>query len=130
MYYLIILNLNIFQKLYVKHYLCVNIMYVFFVSPFAYVHLKNFLVMPYRVVVFPSRKLSASTTSANAWIIVAGTLGETKLIPLPRQTLEIVFQVSFLKCAFLFILATLTEISFALLIFALLIFAFFSLFIL
>lgn len=49
--------------------------------------------MPYRVVVFPSRKLSASTTSANAWIIVAGTLGETKLLPLPRQTLEIVFQV-------------------------------------
>ncbi|XP_054716974.1 DENN domain-containing protein 5A-like [Uloborus diversus] len=48
--------------------------------------------MPYRVVIFPSRKLSASTTSANAWIIVAGTLGETKLIPLPRQMLEIVFQ--------------------------------------
>ncbi|GFT92719.1 DENN domain-containing protein 5A [Nephila pilipes] len=48
--------------------------------------------IPYRVVVFPSRKLSASTTSANAWIIVAGTLGETKLIPLPRQALEIVFQ--------------------------------------
>ncbi|XP_015910435.1 DENN domain-containing protein 5A isoform X2 [Parasteatoda tepidariorum] len=48
--------------------------------------------IPYRVVVFPSRKLSASTTSANAWIIMAGNLGETKLIPLPRQTLEIVFQ--------------------------------------
>ncbi|KAG8182527.1 hypothetical protein JTE90_002064 [Oedothorax gibbosus] len=49
-------------------------------------------VIPYRIVVFPSRKLSASTTSANAWIIVAGSLGETKLIPLPRQMLEIVFQ--------------------------------------
>lgn len=49
-------------------------------------------IMPYRVVIFPSRKLSASTTSANAWLIVAGTLGETKLITLPRQTLEFVFQ--------------------------------------
>ncbi|XP_022250655.1 DENN domain-containing protein 5A-like isoform X3 [Limulus polyphemus] len=49
-------------------------------------------VMPYRVVIFPSRKMSASTTSANAWIIVSGILGETGLIELPKQSLEIVFQ--------------------------------------
>ncbi|XP_022243870.1 LOW QUALITY PROTEIN: DENN domain-containing protein 5B-like [Limulus polyphemus] len=49
-------------------------------------------VMPYRVIIFPSRKMSGSTTSANAWIIVSGTLGETRIIDLPKQSLEIVFQ--------------------------------------
>lgn len=44
--------------------------------------------MPYRVVVFPSRKLSGSTTSANAWVSVSGTMGTTGVIPVPKQTLE------------------------------------------
>lgn len=47
--------------------------------------------MPYRVVVFPSRKLNASTTSANVWMTVSGTLGVSGVISLPKQTLEIVF---------------------------------------
>nr|XP_049274733.1 DENN domain-containing protein 5B isoform X4 [Rhipicephalus sanguineus] len=46
--------------------------------------------MPYRVVVFPSRKLSASTTSANAWVSVSGTMGTTGVIPVPKQSLEFV----------------------------------------
>ncbi|XP_077493632.1 DENN domain containing pinstripe isoform X8 [Amblyomma americanum] len=46
--------------------------------------------MPYRVVVFPSRKLSASTTSANAWVSVSGTMGTTGIIPVPKQSLEFV----------------------------------------
>ncbi|KAH6924862.1 hypothetical protein HPB50_025760 [Hyalomma asiaticum] len=47
--------------------------------------------MPYRVVVFPSRKLSASTTSANAWVSISGTMGTTGLIPVPKQSLEFVY---------------------------------------
>lgn len=46
--------------------------------------------MPYRVVVFPSRKLSASTTSANAWVSLSGTMGTTGVIPVPKQSLEFV----------------------------------------
>lgn len=50
-------------------------------------------IMPYRIVIFPSRKLNASTTSANVWIMLSGTLGETGIINLPKQTLEIVSHV-------------------------------------
>ncbi|XP_049778730.1 DENN domain-containing protein 5B [Schistocerca cancellata] len=47
--------------------------------------------MPYRVVIFPSRKASASTTTANVWVAVSGTLGETSHVPVPRGSLEFVF---------------------------------------
>ncbi|XP_055601274.1 DENN domain-containing protein 5B isoform X2 [Uranotaenia lowii] len=47
--------------------------------------------LPYRVVVFPSKKGSAATTSANVWIAISGTLGETQTINVPRHSLEFVF---------------------------------------
>ncbi|KAJ1528747.1 hypothetical protein ONE63_007135 [Megalurothrips usitatus] len=48
--------------------------------------------MPYRVVIFPSRKYSAATTSANSWVQVAGTIGESGQVPVPRGHPEFVFQ--------------------------------------
>jgi hypothetical protein len=53
-----------------------------------------FAELPYRVVIFPSRKASAATTSANSWVTISGTLGETSQVPIPRGTLEFVFRVS------------------------------------
>lgn len=50
--------------------------------------------LPYRVMIFPSRKTSAASTSANAWVTVSGTLGETSPVPIPRGALEFVFRVS------------------------------------
>ncbi|XP_053684603.1 DENN domain-containing protein 5B [Sabethes cyaneus] len=47
--------------------------------------------LPYRVVIFPSKKGSAATTSANVWIAISGTLGETQQISIPRHSLEFVF---------------------------------------
>ncbi|XP_051168989.1 DENN domain-containing protein 5B isoform X1 [Leptopilina boulardi] len=47
--------------------------------------------LPYRVVIFPSRKASAATTSANSWIAISGTLCETNPVPIPRGALEFVF---------------------------------------
>ncbi|XP_058055954.1 DENN domain-containing protein 5A [Anopheles bellator] len=47
--------------------------------------------LPYRVVVFPSKKSSAATTSANVWIAISGSLGETQIINVPRHSLEFVF---------------------------------------
>lgn len=53
-----------------------------------------FPVIPYRVIIFPSRKLSASTTSAQAWVQLAGSRGETSVVNIPKQQLQLVFQVS------------------------------------
>ena len=50
--------------------------------------------LPYRVMIFPSRKTSAASTSANAWVTLSGTLGETSPVPIPRGALEFVFRVS------------------------------------
>ncbi|XP_044007841.1 DENN domain-containing protein 5B isoform X3 [Aphidius gifuensis] len=47
--------------------------------------------LPYRVIIFPSRKTSASTTSANSWIIISGTLCETNPVSIPKGALEFVF---------------------------------------
>ncbi|XP_024941578.1 DENN domain-containing protein 5A isoform X3 [Cephus cinctus] len=47
--------------------------------------------LPYRVVIFPSRKASAATTSANSWVAISGTLCETNPVPIPKGTLEFVF---------------------------------------
>lgn len=50
-------------------------------------------MVPYRVVIFPSRKLSGASTSASAWVSLAGSLGQTDNIPITRNHLEFVFQV-------------------------------------
>ncbi|KAJ6646254.1 DENN domain-containing protein 5A [Pseudolycoriella hygida] len=46
--------------------------------------------LPYRVVIFPSKKLGA-TTSANVWVAISGNMGETQQVKTPRGTLEFVF---------------------------------------
>lgn len=51
--------------------------------------------LPYRVVIFPSKKSNAATTSANVWIAISGKLGETQQVSVPRGTLEFVFHVKF-----------------------------------
>ena len=38
----------------------------------------------YRVVLIPSRKMSAASTTANAWVCVAGSLGQTPQIPVHK----------------------------------------------
>ncbi|XP_034936664.1 DENN domain-containing protein 5B isoform X2 [Chelonus insularis] len=47
--------------------------------------------LPYRVIIFPSRKASAATTSANGWVVISGTLCETNPVPIPKGALEFVF---------------------------------------
>ncbi|XP_057340545.1 DENN domain-containing protein 5A isoform X2 [Microplitis mediator] len=47
--------------------------------------------LPYRVIIFPSRKASAATTSANGWIVISGTLCETNPVSIPKGALEFVF---------------------------------------
>lgn len=51
--------------------------------------------LPYRVVIFPSKKPGAATTSANVWVAISGSLAETQQVTTPRGTLEFVFHVGF-----------------------------------
>jgi hypothetical protein len=41
-------------------------------------------VIPYRIVIVPNKK--GATTSANAWVVLSGTLSETRRIPVPKTT--------------------------------------------
>ena len=47
-----------------------------------------FLVVPYKVMIFPSPKFGCSTTSANPWVCIAGQLGQTGPIEIPKGFLE------------------------------------------
>ncbi|XP_014088653.2 DENN domain-containing protein 5B [Bactrocera oleae] len=47
--------------------------------------------LPYRVVIFPSRKYGSYHTSSNVWIIVSGTMNETQRVPVPKGSLEFIF---------------------------------------
>lgn len=63
-----------------------------------------FAVIPYHVVIIPSKKLGGSMFTANPWVCVAGELAETGVLQVPRNTLEITFEVS-LKSLVLIVLS-------------------------
>lgn len=67
----------------------------FRLGPYVYLFsLPSSTELPYRVVLFTSRKMSAATTTANAWVSLAGSLGHTPKIPLTRtHQNQMVFQV-------------------------------------
>lgn len=52
-------------------------------------------MIPYRVVIVPSRK--GMTSSANVWMVISGTLSETKRLPVPKAALNFEYRVSFSK---------------------------------
>ncbi|XP_046341976.1 DENN domain-containing protein 5B-like isoform X2 [Haliotis rufescens] len=45
-------------------------------------------VVPYRVLIYPSTKFACGTTSAVPWISIAGQLGETGVMDIPKGCLE------------------------------------------
>ncbi|KAI0236071.1 DENN domain-containing protein 5A [Lamellibrachia satsuma] len=46
--------------------------------------------IPYRILIFPrQRQLSGSTTTANCWLCLAGQLGETGHVNIPKHTLDL-----------------------------------------
>lgn len=51
-------------------------------------------MIPYHVVVISSKKLGGSMFTANPWVCVSGELAETGVLQVPRNTLEITFEVS------------------------------------
>lgn len=53
----------------------------------------------YRIVIVPSKK--GTSTSANVWIVLSGTLSETSHIPVPKSTLNFEYKVNALLQQFL-----------------------------
>jgi hypothetical protein len=50
-------------------------------------------VIPYHILIVPSKKLGGSMFTANPWICISGELGETHILQIPRNMLEMTFEV-------------------------------------
>lgn len=50
-------------------------------------------VIPYHILIVPSKKLGGSMFTANPWICISGELGETQILQIPRNVLEMTFEV-------------------------------------
>lgn len=53
-----------------------------------------FAVIPYHILIVPSKKLGGSMFTANPWMCISGELGETGILQVPRNMLEMTFEVS------------------------------------
>uniref|UniRef100_I3JFL8 DENN domain containing 5A n=1 Tax=Oreochromis niloticus TaxID=8128 RepID=I3JFL8_ORENI len=64
------------------------------VDYFCFTNVFTTIMIPYHVVVVPSKKLGGSMFTANPWVCVSGELAETGVLQVPRNTLEITFEVA------------------------------------
>ena len=51
-------------------------------------------VIPYRAVILPIKKLSNAMTTSNPWVCVSGELGDSGIMQIPKNVLEMTFDVS------------------------------------
>ncbi|XP_068163131.1 DENN domain-containing protein 5B isoform X2 [Antennarius striatus] len=49
------------------------------------------IMIPYRVVILPIRKLSNALTTSNPWVCVSGELGDSGVMQIPKNVLEMTF---------------------------------------
>lgn len=54
----------------------------------------NPAVIPYRAVIIPIKKLSNAMTTSNPWMCVSGELGDSGVRQIPKNVLEMTFDVS------------------------------------
>ncbi|KAK1799367.1 hypothetical protein P4O66_006725, partial [Electrophorus voltai] len=62
------------------------------VDYFCFTNVFTTIMIPYHVVVIPSKKLGGSMFTANPWVCVSGELAETGVLQVPKNTLEITFE--------------------------------------
>ncbi|XP_065582616.1 DENN domain-containing protein 5B-like isoform X2 [Artemia franciscana] len=62
------------------------------VEYYCFTHAFTNTVISYRILIVPSRKFNASTTSANVWIRLSGTLGVSTELAVPKGQLEFLFK--------------------------------------
>ncbi|XP_067855993.1 DENN domain-containing protein 5B-like isoform X2 [Heptranchias perlo] len=62
------------------------------VDYFCFTSVFTTIMIPYRAVVIPIKKLSNSITTSNPWIGVSGELGDTGVMQIPKNVLEMTFE--------------------------------------
>ncbi|XP_054844125.1 DENN domain-containing protein 5B isoform X4 [Eublepharis macularius] len=62
------------------------------VNYFCFTSVFTTIVIPYRTVIIPIKKLSNAITTSNPWICVSGELGDTGIMQIPKNVLEMTFE--------------------------------------
>uniref|UniRef100_A0AAZ3R4H4 DENN/MADD domain containing 5A n=1 Tax=Oncorhynchus tshawytscha TaxID=74940 RepID=A0AAZ3R4H4_ONCTS len=62
------------------------------VDYFCFTNVFTTIMIPYHVLVIPSKKLGGSMFTANPWVCVSGELAETGVLQIPKHTQEITFE--------------------------------------
>uniref|UniRef100_A0A3B4ZWN2 DENN domain containing 5B n=1 Tax=Stegastes partitus TaxID=144197 RepID=A0A3B4ZWN2_9TELE len=61
------------------------------VDYFCFTSVFTTIVIPYRVVIIPIKKLSNAMTTSNPWVCVSGELGDAGIMQIPKNVLEMTF---------------------------------------
>ncbi|KAF3859462.1 hypothetical protein F7725_021861 [Dissostichus mawsoni] len=64
------------------------------VDYFCFTSVFTTIMIPYRVVIIPIKKLSNAMTTSNPWVCVSGELGDSGIMQIPKNVLEMTFDVS------------------------------------
>ncbi|KAJ8249283.1 hypothetical protein GJAV_G00233150 [Gymnothorax javanicus] len=62
------------------------------VEYFCFTNVFTTIMIPYHVMVIPSKKLGGSMFTANPWICISGELSETGVLRIPKNCLELTFE--------------------------------------
>ncbi|XP_074862698.1 DENN domain-containing protein 5B isoform X1 [Carettochelys insculpta] len=62
------------------------------VDYFCFTSVFTTIMIPYRTVIIPIKKLSNAITTSNPWICVSGELGDTGVMQIPKNHLEMTFE--------------------------------------
>ncbi|XP_075796702.1 DENN domain-containing protein 5B isoform X3 [Pelodiscus sinensis] len=62
------------------------------VDYFCFTSVFTTIMIPYRSVIIPIKKLSNAITTSNPWICVSGELGDTGIMQIPKNLLEMTFE--------------------------------------
>uniref|UniRef100_A0A672IJH0 DENN/MADD domain containing 5B n=1 Tax=Salarias fasciatus TaxID=181472 RepID=A0A672IJH0_SALFA len=61
------------------------------VDYFCFTSVFTTIMVPYRVVIIPIKKLSNAMTTSNPWVCVSGELGDSGIMQIPKNVLEMAF---------------------------------------
>ncbi|XP_015685689.1 DENN domain-containing protein 5A-like, partial [Protobothrops mucrosquamatus] len=62
------------------------------VDYFCFTNVFTTILIPYHILIVPSKKLGGSMFTANPWMCISGELGETGILQVPRNMLEMTFE--------------------------------------
>ncbi|CAH2325530.1 DENN domain-containing 5A isoform X3 [Pelobates cultripes] len=62
------------------------------VDYFCFTNVFTTIMIPYHILIVPSKKLGGSMFTANPWICISGELGETGVLQIPRNILEMTYE--------------------------------------